>query len=286
MPGTHPPSTHRAPQPHPETDTWAGGCRLAYHEFMTDAGSLRVGHGEREHVVMVLTQQYAEGRLTAEELERLSVEARAARTFAGLDLLVADLPVLPPSVELRRVSTTTDISLLGADPAHRLHLSAGMSSHVRRGVWTVPPYLSISAGIATVKLDFQRALCHHAVVDIAINAGLGAVVLVVPEGWGANTDQVSKGMGSVSNRVDGVPEPGKPLLVIHGSPAVGSLRVRYAGWHDKRLMRQAMRRTTAVEGGASKAGFSGAKVRPFPSSWPSSPQDAPLLPRDRADGSG
>lgn len=249
---------------------------------MTDAGSLRVGHEEREHVVLVLTQQYAEERLSALELEQLSADARTARTFAELDRLVSDLPVVPPSVELRRASTTADLSRLGADPDHRLSLSGGMSSQVRRGVWAVPPYLNLSAQMATVKLDFQQAICPHPVVDISVHGGIGAVVLVLPDGWGANTDQVVKGMGSVSNKVDVVPQPRQPLLVLHGTPGVGAVRVRYARWGDKRMMRRAMRRTTADPRNADYVGGVNTPVGPVRGRPASGPQDAPPTPSDPA----
>ena len=220
---------------------------------MTDAAAVRVGHEEREHVVLALRQQYAEGRLQPQELQERMAMARAARTFADLDVLVADLPILAPSSELTRPSgprvEVPRAGEVGADPDHRLTLTAGVSSHVRRGIWTVPAYLRLNVGLGTVKLDFQQAICPHPVVDIAVLGGLGTVVLVVPVGWGATTDRVGKGIGSVSNRVDEVPQPGRPLLVLHGSSAAGSVRVRYPGWHDRRAARRAERRVrTGVAG--------------------------------------
>jgi hypothetical protein len=144
---------------------------------------MRVGHEERERLVHVLMQQYAEGRLSGAELEDLSGRARQARTYADLDRLVADLPVTPPSAGLTQQATTANLARLGTDPNHRQTMTGGMSSYVRRGVWTVPAYLTLNAGLATVKLDFQQAVCPHEVVDIAVSAGVGSVVLVVPEGW-------------------------------------------------------------------------------------------------------
>ena len=170
---------------------------------------MRVGHEERERLVHVLMQQYAEGRLTAAELDDLSGRARAARTYADLDRLVADLPVPPPSAGVRQLATTANLARLGTDPEHRQSMTGGMSSYVRRGIWTVPAYLNLNAGMSTVKLDFQQAICPHDVVDISVSAGVGAVVLVVPEGWGVNTDQIGKGIGSVSNKVDTIPHTGQ-----------------------------------------------------------------------------
>ncbi|HEY8305102.1 MAG TPA: DUF1707 domain-containing protein [Lapillicoccus sp.] len=242
---------------------------------MTDAGSLRVGHDEREQLVHVLMQQYAEGRLTAPELDDLSGRARQARTYADLDRLVADLPVPPPSAGVRQTAATANLARLGQDPDHRQSITGGMSSYVRRGVWTVPAYLSLNAGMATVKLDFQQAICPHGVVDIAVSAGVGSVVLVVPEGWAANTDQVGKGIGAVSNTVDAIPQPGKPLLILHGTSMAGTVRVRYPTRRDRYLMRRNVKRLKA--GSSSSSGVETGPGSAFGGSatGTGTPQDAP-----------
>lgn len=231
---------------------------------MTDAGQLRVGHREREATIVILRSAATEGRLTSEELAERTTSALAARTFDDLDALVADLPVVRPSIELGRASAH-DPTLVGLDPDHRRQFSGGMSSHVERGVWWVPPFLGVSAGMGSVKLDFLQAICPHQVVDVAVSGGAGSIVLILPEGWGANTDQVGKGLGSMSNRVDRIARPGHPLLVLHGTSAVGSITVRHASWRDARRLRKAER---AAVHGAGSAG-------PRPSPQDATPQDAP-----------
>jgi Domain of unknown function (DUF1707) len=243
---------------------------------VSDVRSVRVGHADREQVVHVLMQQYAEGRLTGAELEQRSTEARLARTYADLDRLVADLPVARPSSELLAATTTSNLALLGTHPDHRLVVSAGMSSHVRRGVWTVPQYLRVSAGMATVKLDFSQAICPHDVVDIAVSSGVGSVVLVLPDGWGANTDQITRGIGSVSNKVDTVPQRGKPLLVLHGNLVAGSLKVRHPGWSERRHLRQARDRAEPMEHRADLRGSAPSSSGTGMTTLGSGPQDAPI----------
>ena len=220
-------------------------------------------------------QQYAEGRLTPSELDDLSGRARQARTYADLDRLVADLPVPPPSAGVRQTATTANLARLGTDPEHRQTLTGGMSSYVRRGIWTVPAYLNLNAGLSTVKLDFQQAICPHDVVDVQVSAGVGAVVLVVPEGWGVNTDQIGKGIGSVSNKVDTIPQAGKPLLVLHGSSVAGAVKVRYPSRHDRYMMRRNLKRggTDTQSGGRSSDALPGART--LPGAHPPTPQDSP-----------
>ncbi len=241
---------------------------------------MRVGHEERERLVHVLMQQYAEGRLTAPELDDLSGRARAARTYADLDRLVADLPVPPPSAAVRQLATTANLARLGTDPEHRQSMTGGMSSYVRRGIWTVPAYLNHNAGMSTVKLDFQQAICPHDVVDISVSAGVGAVVLVVPEGWGVNTDQIGKGIGSVSNKVDTIPDPGQPLLVLHGSSVAGAVKVRYPSRHDRYMMRRNRKRGGADTQAGGRGTEDGPGMRTVPGIRPGTTQDSP--PQDEA----
>jgi len=70
---------------------------------MTDR-PIRASDQERESVVAVLRDAYADGRLTLEEFEERSSAGYAAKTWAELRELTADLPVQP---------------LLGADLNHR-----------------------------------------------------------------------------------------------------------------------------------------------------------------------
>ena len=151
-----------------------------------------MGHQERQATITVLRTAAEEGRLTPEELAQRIHTGLGARTFSELDALVADLPVAPPSTTLRR-TTSVDVSRFGADPDHRLRLSGGVTNHVQRGVWSVPPFLDLGASMGSVKLDLQQSVCAHEVVDIAVSGGVGTIVLVVPRGWGANTDRVGRG---------------------------------------------------------------------------------------------
>ncbi|MEP6799992.1 MAG: DUF1707 domain-containing protein [Lapillicoccus sp.] len=249
---------------------------------MTDPGGLRVGHHEREATIAVLRSAAGEGRLTSGELAQRIDTTLAARTFADLDDVVSDLPVARPSTELLRPAPY-DPSLAGMDPDHRRQITAGMSSYVERGVWVVPPYLFVRAGAGSVRLDFLQAICPHPVVDIAVSGGLGSVTLVLPLGWGANLDQVGKGMGSLSNKVSSVAEPGQPLLILHGTSGIGSIRVRYANWLDRRRLRRALRATAnrpRLPAGTGPLGLPGnaPAPQPGPGGRSSEPQDAP--PRD------
>jgi hypothetical protein len=62
--------------------------------------SLRVGDREREAVAERLREHHVEGRLDADEFQARLEQSLAAKTYADLDALVADLP--GPADEHRR----------------------------------------------------------------------------------------------------------------------------------------------------------------------------------------
>ena len=77
-----------------------------------------------------------------------------------------------------------------------------------------------------MKLDFVEARPAAQLIEIEVIGGAGSIVLVLPAGWAADADRVSKAFGSKTVKVPREPGPGMPLLVLHGSVGVGSLRVR------------------------------------------------------------
>jgi len=58
-------------------------------------GRLRVGHADREQVIDTLKDAFTQGRLTRDELDARTSQALAARTYAELDAVTADIPGAP-----------------------------------------------------------------------------------------------------------------------------------------------------------------------------------------------
>jgi hypothetical protein len=56
---------------------------------------LRVGDQERDAVAEILRRRHVEGRLDAEEFNTRIDRCLAAKTYADLDQLIADLPLAP-----------------------------------------------------------------------------------------------------------------------------------------------------------------------------------------------
>jgi hypothetical protein len=61
---------------------------------------LRAGHADREQVIEVLKAAFTQGRLSREELDARTGQALAARTYAELATLTADVPAAGISADL------------------------------------------------------------------------------------------------------------------------------------------------------------------------------------------
>ena len=64
----------------------------------TGRGQLRAAHADRDQVVAALQAAFVQGRLTKDELDARVGHALAARTYAELAALTADLPAEPADV--------------------------------------------------------------------------------------------------------------------------------------------------------------------------------------------
>ena len=200
---------------------------------------MRIGDRERDLIAWVLQQALAEGRITIDELDaRLDVALRA-RTFADLDPLVADLLVEPLSTELALPPLGVESGaavVTGTSPNNRLVLDAGWSGLTRSGRWDLPPFLRLNGGKNRLKVNCLRAAPLAEVIDIQVVPSVGVVAIVIPESWGADTEQLGSSWGLARSKVSAKPERGAPLLVLHGSVGWGRPTVRYPNRLDRRRL--------------------------------------------------
>ena len=206
------------------------------------AANIRVGHRERDAVVAALQEAAGDGRLSMAELDDRLDAALQAKTYADLDVLVADLSVELPSRALTsalpQAQRPPSAGYSREDP---LRLDGGMSSEKRRGAWTVPPFILINQGMGSVKLNCLEATPAAQLIEIEVIGGAGSIVLVLPEGWAVDADRLSKSWGSKSVDVPREPAPGKPLLLIYGALGLGSFKVRSANRFDQRRIEKRRR---------------------------------------------
>ncbi len=168
----------------------------------------------------------------------------------------SEWPLMPSGQPPRVVPPTAP----GYSTDDRLTLTAMWSTERREGQWLIPPYLWVSPSLSNVYLNCLRAVPAAPVIDLFVNGGMGSVILVVPDGWGVDTNHLGKGIGSVKNQVGSNPVPGAPLFVVGGSIALGTFKARHANWLDlKRL--QWVERRRALGGGPSKITDGGPSLR-------------------------
>ncbi len=211
-------------------------------------GQLRVGHAERDAAVDELQRATADGKLTPDELVQRTAAAREARTYADLDVVLADLrPPAGSPVPLQQVESYPAAPFAapvgpsgppGYSLTDPLVVNAGFSGVKKVGQWQIPPFLRVQALADTVRLDCLEATAHSELIDLEVLPGAGTVVLVVPEGWGVQVDRLGKTWGSISSKVPGHAAWGNPLIVARGSIGLGSFKARGANWVDRRRLGQ------------------------------------------------
>ena len=198
------------------------------------AGHVRVGHAERDAVAAILQEAAADGRLGMDELDERLDAALQAKTYADLEHLVVDLTEVLPWQTSRPPVPVAGPMAPGYSREDPLRLDGGMSSEKRNGAWVVPPFLRISSGMGSVKLNCLRATPAASVIEAEVIAGAGSVLIILPDGWAADTDRLGKSMGSKSVKVPRLPGPGQPLLVFYGNVGLGSFKVRPATRGEER----------------------------------------------------
>ena len=152
--------------------------------------SLRAADADRDAVVERLQAAASEGRLDLEEFEERMTAAYRARTFGELAPLTADLPQNAP------------------DGPPEITLHATGSSVTRRGAWVVPRRIVVKGNFGTTKLDLTQARLLSDEVEVAIDAGAGTVVIIVPPDTRVDASGLRTSFGSTNIRTDTTPESG------------------------------------------------------------------------------
>lgn len=206
---------------------------------------------ERAAAISELRRAAEDGRLDPSALDERLERVQGARLVGELTLILAEvgtrvsdtpatvwptgpLAQRPPPPQPEPVALPTQPTPPGYGPDDRLSLTGGMSNEKRDGRWVIPPYLRVQAGLSNVKLDCRHAHAAAPIIDIEVGVGAGNVVLVLPAGWGVDTDRLGKGIGTIKVKVPRQAEPGYPTLLVRGQLGAGTLVARSANWFERR----------------------------------------------------
>ena len=167
-----------------------------------DPARLRISDSDRHQVAEVLREAAGEGRIDFEELDQRLEATYAARTYADLMPITADLPVSRPSA-----------APVVPGPESESHVAI-LGGFDRKGVWTVPKELSILAMMGGADLDLREATYAAQEVVITINCFMGGAQITV----GPHVNVVMEGTGIMG----GYSGPGRsvPAEIDAGSPTV------------------------------------------------------------------
>lgn len=191
-----------------------------------DPSRLRISDADRHRVADLLRDAAGEGRLELDELEERLEAAYAARTYADLVPLTADLPVHPGHPDAPVSARQT----LPAAVSYESSLAV-LGGCTRKGPWLVPERHTAFAFMGGVDLDLREATFAARETVIVANAFMAGIDIVVD----ARTHVIVEGvgiMGAFEQGRDKVPPelgPDSPVLRVKGVALMAGVTVTRKG---------------------------------------------------------
>lgn len=178
--------------------------------------------GERERIIELLSQHFANDTLSLEELERRIELAYRATSLPALREITRDLP--GPSAVVPRPASAPPLDVYAPEYDRIVSI---MANTKRRGIWRPARDLDLWSVMSETHLDLTEALLAEGVTEIDIHAVMASVKIIVPPGVRV-VMQVGSFMAEVN---DDVMEPpavgsGAPVIRITGFVFMSELKVR------------------------------------------------------------
>ena len=151
-----------------------------------DPALLRVSDADRHTIAEILREAAGEGRLDFEELDERLEATYAAKTYADLVPITADLPMTAPGAPPAPRPTASSLPAARHD-----NTLAMMGSATRRGVWEVGERHTAFAMWAGIDLDLREARFAAQETVIYANAIWAGIDIVVNE----HTHVIVEGVG-------------------------------------------------------------------------------------------
>ena len=177
-----------------------------------------VSYADRNMVIDLLGDAYAEGRITRDEHDQRMSHAVDARTFDDLVPLTADLSVMP-------TQAGSSFQIEEAPPTGVDTVFAIFSGSKRTGNWQVREHTSVAAVFGGVELDLTEAVFTCSVVHINVIALFGGVDIRVPAGVRVR-NEVSGFFGGSDTKRIAEPVPGAPTVVVKGMALFGGVDIQ------------------------------------------------------------
>lgn len=190
---------------------------------------LRISDDERHAVAERLREAAGEGRIDLEELDERLEQTYAARTYADLVPITADLPAATTSRSPAATPPGTSSRVVpSADGETRaVRHFAVMGGLERKGAWTVPPAMTVTCVMGGAELDLREARFGAQECVLTVNAFMGGATIVV----GPDVDVVVEGTGIMGgysapdDEVEAELHDGSPVLRVRGVAIWGGVAV-------------------------------------------------------------
>ena len=189
-----------------------------------DRLSLRASDADRQRVTDLLSNAYADGRLTIDEFQERNDKVWKSKTLADLAPLTTDLGVLPAATV-----TTASGSLARVDNVPARQTFAILANRNQAAEWVVPSSMSSLVVMGADNYDFRQATFTSPHVFLNLGVVMGTVVLRLPEGV-AIIDHTVPIMANVETKGMKPPLPGAPIIELRGFVFMGTVTIQGAGY--------------------------------------------------------
>jgi hypothetical protein len=188
-----------------------------------DPSRMRISDADRHRVAEVLREAAGEGRLDLDELDERLELTFAAKTYADLVPITADLhaghPAPPPSSPVSRAG--------GVPAVGHASSTAIMGDCKRRGVWHVPAHHAAFSLMGSITLDLRQAVLSARETTINASAIMGDVKIIIPAHMHAVVDgtPIMGDYGQGKDKVAAEVGPDSPTIRVRGVALMGSVQV-------------------------------------------------------------
>jgi hypothetical protein len=187
---------------------------------------MRASDADRERVARVLHDAMAEGRLTVNEMEERLDAVYASKTFADLEPITSDLPVVQPGpIVAAEPSLPVANDRIGGTPSSTTAVAI-MSGSERKGNWVAPKKFTAVAIMGGVEIDLTQARFAEREIMITCIAYMGGIEVIVPEDVFVRVNGAGF-MGAFEDKTSALGPPDGLVVNVNGFAMMAGVEVRH-----------------------------------------------------------
>jgi hypothetical protein len=190
-----------------------------------EALSMRASDADRDRVAEVLRTAYAEGRLSAVEMQDRLGEVYAAQTYGDLVPTLRELPVPAGTLDVPGRAAPVPAPAPGSPVGAEGPIVAIFSGFTRKGAWTVPSEGTATCIFGGGELDFREAVLTSRETVLTTACIFGGLEITVPAGMAVRSEVVAI-LGGVELPPTLPIGPDTPVLVLKGVAIFGGVEVK------------------------------------------------------------